>query len=184
MNLKTVFSELADALSVDENIAQFIQDNYSDTDSFRICIGVDPDDLPETTDSATVYLLPGSRSRTRGDAYRQHNISVICFVSGKTQTDDDSENAGDGNNETVSDDETEPNDNPTSETESDEDNNIVALEVIGLLDDFTNLVEECVFKKLQSLSIAVIPLSGENDEVYYPVARSELSYSIEIPSRI
>lgn len=150
MNLRTVFETLAEAIEEDSAIISFMQENY-DSASVKVFIGVDPEDYPEATENASVYLLPGSRSRTRGDAYRQHNISIICFVNGETKT---------------------------------VEGNVEAIDSLGLLDDFTNAVEECVFKNLQEMRLAVTPLSGDSDEIINPIARSELSYSIEIPSRI
>lgn len=150
MDIKTVFAELASALSGNEEILTWLNTNFGVT-SLKIYIGIDPENYPSITDDAAVYLVPGSRSRTRGDAYRQHTISIVCFIKDESKTVEGS---------------------------------IETLNSIGMIDDFTNLVEKCAFNKLQSLSIAVTSLAGESDEIYYPVARAELAYSIEIPSRI
>ena len=156
MNLKSVFLELAEALNNDTDIAAFMQETYGESTIGRINIGIDSEEYPDVNETTAIYMLPGSRSRTRGDAYRQHNISIICLVNVNTV------NSESGISE----------------------NNIDKIEALGTLDDFTNLVEKCVFEKLQSLKLAITPLSGESDELYYPIACSELAYSVEIPSRI
>lgn len=150
-SLKDVYSALSAAVLADSDISAFIASTYGQSASLGINIGIDLENLPETTEAAAIYIIPGSRSRTRGDAYRQHNITVVSFVHC---------------------------------TETDENNGVTTLEAIGLLDDFTNLVEKCVFNKLREMRLAVTPLSGDSDSFYYPIARSELSYSIEIPSLI
>lgn len=177
MNLKTVFSELATALNNDSDISSFLSTNYGVSTIGRINIGTDPEDYPVISETTAIYLLPGSRSRTRGDAYRQHNISVICLVNAETTAE-----TGEEPTEPTNDDDTET---ETSQTDDEPvSTNIEKIDALGLLDEFTNLVEKCVFDKLQSLRLAVTPLSGESDELYYPIAVSELAYSIEIPSRI
>lgn len=151
IKLSTVFQNLSEAISEDSGISAFMAEKYGEGSEVDIYIGIDLENLPESTEKAAVYIIPGSRSRTRGDSYRQHNITIISFVHS---------------------------------TDKNEDDSITTIEALELLDDFTNLVEKCVYNRMREMRLAVTPLSGDSDSVFYPIARSELAYSIEIPSRI
>lgn len=152
-NIKELFKAIADALIADESLNSFMGSVYGESSDIKISLGVTPNDLPEATESACIYLIPGSRSRTRGDAYRQYSISVVCLIN--------AENAS---------------------VISENDSQIDEITGLGVLDDFTNLVEKCVFNKIAALGVAITPSTGEADLVELPLCRSELAYIVEIPS--
>lgn len=150
-SLKDIFEGLSAALVTDPDLATFMTTTYGTSAAVNVQIGRDPEDYPDATKTACVYLVPGSRSRTRGDAYRRHYLTAVCWVHSPSKT---------------------------------KQGNISTLECIGLLDEFTNLVEACLYRYLTGSQLAVSFTGGESDEVDWPDARSELAYIIEIPSRI
>lgn len=84
LNIYSIFQGLATALLSDNNIKSFIESKYGEGESLTVLIGRDPEDLLDMPKICAVSLIPGSRSRTRGDAYRQHSFSAVCFVYDET----------------------------------------------------------------------------------------------------
>lgn len=77
-NLKSVFDALVNALQSDAALIAWCQDEFEEQPVIEY--GVDPDDMPEGPSSALIRINPGSRSRTRGDNYRSHTLTVNTYV--------------------------------------------------------------------------------------------------------
>ena len=152
-NLKSLFNNLKVVLVQDNDLLTFCNTNFSAPPSIRI--GIDLEDMPEGPEGAMICIVPGARSRSRGDAYHSHSISILGVIKCTSKTED-----------------------------SGTDIDALTLDAIGLVDDFINLVEKIVFKKMEEWGIAVTPVDGDSDEIIYPYARAELAYRVEIRSLI
>ena len=119
-----------------------------------IRFGVDDDDIPQATDNLEIHLIPGTRSRTRQFAYRSYRLSINAII--KKSSEDD-------------------------ETEVD---NVYVLENLTLIDQFISLIEEAVIPVLNKNSVIVTPMEGDEDAVGYPYVVANLSYLLEVPSRL
>jgi hypothetical protein len=153
LNLKNLFKNLKKVLSENEDLKTFCFTNFGSIPKIRI--GIDIEDMPEAPDGAMICIVSGSRSRTRGEAYHSHSISVIGVVKciDKTQ-------------------------------ELNQDVDIITLDALGLIDDFINLIEKIVFNNIQEWGVAITPVDGDPDEIIYPYARAELAYRVDIRSII
>jgi hypothetical protein len=153
LNLKNLFKNLKKVLSENEDLKTFCFTNFGSIPKIRI--GIDIEDMPEAPDGAMICIVSGSRSRTRGEAYHSHSISVIGVVKciDKTQ-------------------------------ELNQDVDIITLDALGLIDDFINLIEKIVFNSVQEWGVAITPVDGDPDEIIYPYARAELAYRVDIRSII
>lgn len=153
LNLKNLFKNLKIVLSENEDLKTFCSTNFGSIPKIRI--GIDIEDMPEAPDGAMICIVSGSRSRSRGEAYHSHSISIIGVVKciSKTQ-------------------------------EISQDVDILTLDALGLIDDFINIVEKIVFNSIQEWGVAVTPIDGDNDEIIYPYARAELAYRVDIRSLI
>lgn len=153
LNLKNLFKNLKKVLSENQELKTFCINNFGSIPQIRI--GIDLEDMPEAPDGAMICIVSGSRSRTRGEAYHSHSISVIGVVKciDKTQ-------------------------------ELNQDVDIITLDALGLIDDFINLIEKIVFNSVQEWGVAITPVDGDPDEIIYPYARAELAYRVDIRSII
>ena len=78
-NLKSIFDSLVIALQADSALATWCSTQFSEQP--QIEFGVDPDDPPNGPESTLIRINPGSRSRTRGDEYRSHTITVTTYIN-------------------------------------------------------------------------------------------------------
>lgn len=153
LNLKNLFKNLKKVLSENQELKTFCSSRFGSIPQIRI--GIDLEDMPEAPDGAMICIVSGSRSRTRGEAYHSHSISIIGVVKciDKTQ-------------------------------ELNQDVDIITLDALGLIDDFINLIEKIVFNSVQEWGVAITPVNGDPDEIIYPYARAELAYRVDIRSII
>ena len=153
LNLKNLFKNLKKVLSENEDLKTFCTETFGSVPKIRI--GIDIEDMPEAPEGAMICIVSGSRSRSRGEAYHSHSISIIGVVKcvNKTQ-------------------------------EISQDIDILTLDALGLVDDFINIVEKIVFNNIQEWGVAISPIDGDPDEIIYPYARAELAYRVDIRSLI
>jgi hypothetical protein len=153
LNLKNLFKNLKKVLSESQDLKTFCVNTFGSIPKIRI--GIDVEDMPEAPDGAMICIVSGSRSRTRGEAYHSHSISIIGVVKCITKT-----------------------------QEISQDMDILTLDALGLIDDFINIVEKIVFNNVQEWGVAITPIDGDPDEIIYPYARAELAYRVDIRSLI
>lgn len=70
------------------------------------------------------------------------------------------------------------------EPETATEDNIITIEGLEHIDRFISLIEEATIPVIQNSSIAITPLDGDMDSIAYPFIKAELSYLIEIPSKL
>lgn len=170
--IKAVFDLLIDALQADETLSSWCNTNYACQPDIQC--GVDDDDLPEMTSKLAIRIIPGSRSRTRGMAYRSHSLIIRGIIkdSGARVPDIIPEPDPDE----VPDPEAPP--PPVQET------GWKTLKALENIDAFISMIEAIVINAIQDDGIAITPEYGAPDQIIYPYARAELAYTIEIPSEI
>ena len=72
----------------------------------------------------------------------------------------------------------------SSEDDETEVDNVYVLENLTLIDQFISLIEEAVIPVLNKNSVIVTPMEGDEDAVGYPYVVANLSYLLEVPSRL
>ena len=150
--LKDIFDILSAELTTNAALADWCTENFSTSPVIRF--GVDDNDIPQSSESLEIHLIPGSRGRTRQFAYRSYTFSINAII--KKSSEDD-------------------------ETDID---NVYVLENLELIDVFVSLIEEAVINVLNKNSIIVTPMEGDEDAVGYPYVVANLKYLLEVPSRL
>lgn len=170
--IKAVFDLLIDKLQADTTLSTWCSTNFSQQPDIQC--GLDDDDLPAMTGKLAIRIIPGSRSRTRGMAYRSHSLIIRGIIkdSGARVPDIITEPDPDE----VPDPEAPP--PPAQET------GWKTLKALENIDAFISMIEAIVINAIQGDSIAIAPYEGAPDQIIYPYARAELAYTIEIPSAI
>lgn len=153
LNLKNLFKNLKKVLSENQELKTFCVNTFGSIPKIRI--GIDLEDMPEAPDGAMICIVSGSRSRSRGEAYHSHSISIIGVVKCTSKT-----------------------------AETTQDVDILTLDALGMVDDFINIVEKIAYDNIQGWGVAITPIDGDPDEIIYPYARAELAYRVDIRSLI
>lgn len=170
--IKAVFDLLIDKLQADTTLSTWCATNFGEQPDIQC--GIDADDLPEMTGDLAIRIIPGSRSRTRGMAYRSHSLIIRGIIkdSGARVPDIIPEPDPDE----VPDPEAPP--PPVQET------GWKTLKALENIDAFISMIEAIVINTIQDDGIAITPEYGAPDQIIFPYARAELAYTIEIPSEI
>lgn len=119
-----------------------------------IRFGVDDSDIPEAKETLEIHLMPGSRGRTRQFAYRSYTFKINAILKKSSQEEDVNID------------------------------NVYVLENLTIIDEFISLIEEAVINVLNKNSVIVTPMEGDEDAVGYPYVVANLSYLLEVPSRL
>lgn len=161
--IKAVFDLLIDKLQADTTLSTWCSTNFSQQPDIQC--GLDDDDLPDMTGKLAIRIIPGSRSRTRGMAYRSHSLVIRAIIK----------DSGSRVPPTV---------DPAADPPEVQETGWKTLKALENVDAFISMIEAIVINAIQGDGIAIAPYEGAPDQIIYPYARAELAYTIEIPSAI
>jgi len=161
--IKAVFDLLIDKLQADTTLSTWCSTNFGEQPDIQC--GLDDDDLPDMTGKLAIRIIPGSRSRTRGMAYRSHSLVVRAIIKDSSTR-------------------VPPTVDPDADPPEVQETGWKTLKALENVDAFISMIEAVVVNAIQGDGIAIAPYEGAPDQIIFPYARAELAYTIEIPSDI
>ena len=161
--IKAVFDLLIDKLQADTTLSTWCTNNFGEQPDIQC--GIDDDDLPEMAVKLAIRIIPGSRNRTRGMAYRSHSLLIRAIIKDSGAR-------------------VPPTADPEADPPETQETGWKTLKALENVDAFISMIEKIVINAIQGDSIAIAPYDGAPDQIIYPYARAELAYTIEIPSAI